>query len=36
MKSELWTAIAENPPIEKGAKVKVVAVEGLRVRVVKG
>jgi membrane-bound serine protease (ClpP class) len=36
MKSELWTATAETPPIEKGAKVKVVAVEGLRVRVVKG
>jgi len=33
VRSEEWTAIAENPPIEKGERIRVVAVEGLRLRV---
>jgi membrane-bound serine protease (ClpP class) len=35
VKSEDWTATAQDPPIHKGEPVKVVAVEGLRMRVVK-
>ncbi len=35
VKSELWTATSQNGNIEKGTQVQVVAVEGLRVRVVK-
>jgi membrane-bound serine protease (ClpP class) len=35
VKSEDWTATAEKAPIHKGERVKVVAVEGLRLRVVK-
>lgn len=33
VKSEEWSATADNPPIEKGARVKVLDVEGLRLRV---
>ncbi|HNS50087.1 MAG TPA: nodulation protein NfeD [Anaerolineae bacterium] len=33
LKGELWDAIAEDGPIEKGARVEVVAVEGFRLRV---
>jgi membrane-bound serine protease (ClpP class) len=33
VRSEDWTATAEHPPIHKGEPVKVVAVEGLRMRV---
>lgn len=35
VKSEEWTAIAQDPPIEKGAAVRVVAVDGLKLRVVR-
>lgn len=35
VRSEEWTAIAENPPIEKGEAVRVVAVDGVRLRVVR-
>lgn len=35
VKSELWTATSADGKIEKGNEVQVVAVEGLRVRVVK-
>ena len=35
VKSEDWTATADKSPIHKGERVKVVAVEGLRLHVVK-
>lgn len=35
VKSEDWTATASSPPIHKGERIKVVAVEGLRLRVIK-
>jgi len=35
LKSELWTAFSEGEAIEKGQKVKVVSVDGLRLKVVK-
>ncbi len=35
VRSEEWTAQAENPPIHKGEQVLVVAVEGIRLRVVR-
>ncbi len=35
VKSEDWSATAENPPIHKGDRVKVTAVEGLHMRVMK-
>lgn len=33
LKGELWDAVADDGPIEKGARVQVVAVEGFRLRV---
>ena len=33
LKGELWDAVADDGPIEKGASVQVVAVEGFRLRV---
>lgn len=36
VKSEEWTAIAQDPPIEKGTAVRVVAVDGVKLRVVRG
>ncbi len=33
VKSEEWTAVAENPPIELGARVQVVSAEGLTLHV---
>jgi len=35
VKSELWTALADGEPIEKGQQVTVVSVDGLRLKVVK-
>ncbi|MBI5301650.1 MAG: nodulation protein NfeD [Chloroflexi bacterium] len=35
LKSELWTATSQNDRIEKGQKVQVVSVDGLRLKVVK-
>jgi membrane-bound serine protease (ClpP class) len=35
VKSELWTATAESPPIHTGQTVKVTGIEGLRMRVTK-
>ncbi|MBI3536908.1 MAG: nodulation protein NfeD [Chloroflexi bacterium] len=35
VKSEQWSAVAESGAIEKGAEIRVVALEGLRLKVVK-
>jgi membrane-bound serine protease (ClpP class) len=35
VKGELWTAQAESGPIKKGDEVKIIAVDGLRLKVVK-
>ena len=35
VQGELWRAVAQDPPIEAGAPVRVVAVEGLTLKVVK-
>lgn len=35
VRSEEWTAIAENPPIAKGENIRVVGVDGVRLRVVR-
>src|SRR5581483_12107981 len=34
VKSEEWTAVAQDPPIEKGESVKVVAADGLTLKVI--
>jgi membrane-bound ClpP family serine protease len=33
VKGEMWTAVADNGPIDDGQAVRVVALEGLRLRV---
>lgn len=35
VKAEEWTAVAQDPPIEKGERVRVVAAEGLTLKVVR-
>jgi membrane-bound serine protease (ClpP class) len=35
VQGEIWRAVAQDPPVEAGAAVRVVAVEGLTLKVVK-